>query len=87
MRHLQNNGTCACCARRVCIYGCPQYDGPEPAPRKPFRWPTWIPRIGRPWNPAYGPVWDAMDDNAKRGSWLFDAAIVVIVISVLIWSK
>jgi len=49
--------------------------------------PTWIPKVSRPWNPAYGPVWDKMSDNEKRWSWLFDAFVVVVALSVLAWAN
>lgn len=42
--------------------------------------PNWIPQVGRPWNYAYGDVWDAMTPNERRASWLFDAAVVVVVL-------
>jgi hypothetical protein len=46
--------------------------------------PTWIPKVGRPFNPDYAETWEVMDDNAKRWSWLFDAAVVVVMIGVLL---
>ncbi|UTC29849.1 hypothetical protein BAJUN_02190 [Bajunvirus bajun] len=46
--------------------------------------PTWIPRISRPWNPAYRSTWDVMSDNEKRWSWLFDAGVVLVVGIVLL---
>ena len=47
--------------------------------------PTWIPKVPRPWNPAYQEVWDVMTDNEKRASFLVDVAIVALVLF-LVWS-
>lgn len=45
--------------------------------------PTWIPRISRPFNPAYRSTYDRMTDNDKRWSFLIDVGIVVVVIVIL----
>lgn len=50
----------------------------EPAWSVP-KLPTWVPRVRRPWNPAYREVWDHMTDNDKRWSFVVDAAIVLAV--------
>lgn len=39
--------------------------------------PKWIPKIPRPWNPAYREVWDSMTSDEKRASWLVDAMIIL----------
>ena len=46
--------------------------------------PTWLPKVSRPWNPAYGPVWDAMSDNEKRVSFLVDVVIVVVALAFIV---
>jgi hypothetical protein len=44
--------------------------------------PTWVPKVSRPRNPAYGPTWDAMNDNEKRASFLVDMAIVAAALAI-----
>lgn len=45
--------------------------------------PTWIPRISRPFNPAYHSTYDKMTDNERRWSFLIDVGIVITVIIIL----
>jgi hypothetical protein len=34
--------------------------------------PSWIPQVGKPWNPAFHEAWEEMTPNEKRWSFLFD---------------
>jgi hypothetical protein len=45
--------------------------------------PRWIPKVKRPWNPAYAPIWDQMTDTEKRWSWLTDVGMVLAVLAIL----
>jgi hypothetical protein len=38
--------------------------------------PTWIPKVPRPWNPAWCEAWDIMSDNEKRWSFVVDMVIL-----------
>ena len=47
--------------------------------------PNWIPKIRRPFNPAYHSTWEKMSDNDKRWSFLVDTTIVALV-AVGLWT-
>jgi hypothetical protein len=38
--------------------------------------PNWIPKVSRPFNPAWSDAWDAMSDDEKRWSFLIDALLI-----------
>lgn len=41
--------------------------------------PRWIPKVRKPFNPAFHDTWDAMTDDEKRWSFLLDMVIVFLV--------
>ncbi len=45
--------------------------------------PRWIPQVSRPWNPAFRETWDAMTTVERQMSFLFDCAIVGLVVAFL----
>jgi hypothetical protein len=38
----------------------------------------YIPRVPRPWNPAYRGVWDLMTTREKQWSFIIDFAVILI---------
>lgn len=46
--------------------------------------PRWVPKVPRPWNPAYRGTWDAMDDDAKRWSFLIDVGVCAAFCGILL---
>ena len=42
--------------------------------------PKWLPQIRRPWNPAYRDTWNTMTTTEKQASFLFDCALVGLVV-------
>lgn len=49
--------------------------------------PTWIPKVPRPFNPAYHSTWDAMSDNEKRWSFIVDIVIVAVAAGLIHWAS
>lgn len=45
-----------------------------------------VPAVRRPWNPAYGPVWDRMSHRERQKSFLIDVAITAPALALFLWS-
>lgn len=45
--------------------------------------PRWIPQTPKPWNPAYIPTWEAMTENERRWSFLFDLVVCALFVGAL----
>lgn len=51
-----------------------------------MKMPKWLPQIKRPWNPGYGETWDVMSKLERQWSTVFDFALGLIVMAIVLWS-
>lgn len=42
--------------------------------------PKFIPEVRKPWNPVFRDTWERMTPDERRWSFLFDAALILVVI-------